>query len=123
MSLMMLAPAFTARRATSGEKVSALMGTSVAAARPATAGTRRAASSAAATGAPARAGTAPTSSSSKPASARRNPSATARSGVPLRAPSKNESSVTFTIPAPSGAERSSSRSSSVQEVARDFRMA
>ncbi len=70
--------------------------------RPAIAGTRRAASSAGATGGPLRAATAPTSSMSKPASASATPSAIACSGVPLRAPSNIESVVTLTIPAPSG---------------------
>ena len=50
------------------------------------------------TGGPLRAATAPTSSMSKPASARAAPSSTARAGVPLRAPSNIESSVTLTIP-------------------------
>ncbi len=69
---------------------------------PATAGTSAAASSAALTGGPLFAATAPTSSISKPASTSASPSATACSGVPLRAPSNIESTVTLTIPAASG---------------------
>ena len=75
-----------------------------------TAGTSRAASRPAVTGGPLRAATAPTSSRSKPAPTSASPSATACSGVSLRAPSKNESSVTLTIPAASGGGNSSVRS-------------
>ncbi len=69
MSLIATAPASSAARATSAEKVSAEIGSSVRAARPSIAGTSRAASSSAGTGGPLRAATAPTSSISKPASA------------------------------------------------------
>ena len=51
---------------------------------------------------------------SKPASTSASPSATACSGVPLRAPSNIESTVTLTIPAASGWVRSRSVSASVQ---------
>ena len=119
MSLTACAPAASARRATCGEKVSAEIGTPpptepaaiappragplvAAAASPAIAGTSAAASSSAPTGGPALAATAPTSSMSKPAAASASPSATACSGVPLRAPSNIESTVTLTIPAASG---------------------
>ncbi len=113
MSLIATAPAVSARRATSGENVSAEIGTP-APASPSIAGTSAAASSSAATGGPLRAATAPTSSMSKPASTSASPSATARSGVPLRAPSNIESAVTLTIPAASGCSSSSVRSASRQ---------
>src|SRR3954452_22282473 len=98
MSLIATAPAVSARSATWVEKVSAEIGTSAASTSPSIAGTSLAASSSGGTGGPRRAATAPTSSISKPRSARPRPSCTAPSGVPLRAPSKNESSVTLTIP-------------------------
>ena len=107
MSLIATAPASSPASATSAEKVSAEMGRPVRSASPAMAGASWARSSAGGTGGPLRAATAPTSSMSNPASARATPSATARSGVPLRAPENIESTVTLTIPAPSG--RSSSR--------------
>ena len=102
MSLIAAAPASIAARATGAENVSARTGTPASAASRSTAGISRAASSAGSTGGPLRAATAPTSSRSNPASTRASPSATAWSGVPLRAPAKNESSVTLTIPAASG---------------------
>ena len=116
MSLTACAPAASARRATSGEKVSAEIGTpegtsaafsvswpeNAALVSPAIAGTSAAASSSALTGGPAFAATAPTSSMSNPASTNASPSATACSGVPLLAPSNIESTVTLTIPAASG---------------------
>ena len=116
MSLIAAAPASIAAEATSGEKVSASTGAPALATRPSTAGTSRAASSVASTGGPLRAATAPTSSRSKPVSTRASPSAIARSGVPLRAPAKNESSVTLTIPAASGGPKSSVRSAIRQVV-------
>src|SRR5688572_11365662 len=116
MSLIATAPASSTRRATSGENVSASTGTPASAARRSTAGTSLPASASASTGGPLRAASAPTSSMSKPASTSARPSATARSGVPLRAPAKNESSVTLTIPATSGRPKSSSRSVSRHTV-------
>src|SRR3954454_17628133 len=132
MSLTTTAPAASARRATSTENVSAGTGTSRGSfvvpeptkeprdcvTRPSTAGTSAAASSSAETGGPAFAATAPTSSISKPACASASPSRTACSGVPLRAPSNIESTVTLTIPAPSGRARSRVRSASLQRIAR-----
>ena len=53
-----------------------------------------------------------------PATPGRGRPATARSGVPLRAPSKKESSVTLTIPAASGGGNSSTRSARRQRVIR-----
>ena len=53
---------------------------------------------------------------SKPASTSASPSATACSGVPLRAPSNIESTVTLTIPAASGCARSRVRSASRQVI-------
>ncbi len=82
------------------------------------AGTSAAASSSGATGGPALAATAPTSSISKPASTSARPSATACSGVPLRAPSNIESTVTLTIPAPIGRARSRVRSGELQLLTR-----
>ena len=87
-----------------------------AATSPSIAGTSAAASSSALTGGPALAATAPTSSMSKPASTSASPSATACSGVPLRAPSNIESTVTLTIPAASGCARSRVRSASRQLI-------
>src|SRR4051812_33944123 len=137
MSLTTSAPAPSARRATSGENVSAdTAGTASfpsfwflwelkgwkrcrsLVVSPSTAGTSAAASSSADTGGPALAATAPTSSIPKPASASARPSRTACSGVPLRAPSNIESTVTLTIPAPIGRERSSSRPQSLQLLTR-----
>ena len=86
-------------------------------ASPSIAGTSAAASSSAGTGGPLRAATAPTSSISKPASASAIPSATACSGVPLRAPSNIESTVTLTIPAAIGCARSRVLSASRQRHA------
>ena len=74
MSLIATAPASSARRATSGWKVSALSGTPAPRASPSTAGISRAASSSTDTGAPLAAGTAPTSSRSKPGRASARPS-------------------------------------------------
>ena len=112
MSLTQTAPAASARRATSTWKVSAETGTgapaspspksstpSRSAAIPSIAGISAAHSSSTPTGGPLRAATAPTSSMSKPASTSPMASAIARSGVPLRAPSNIESTVTLTIPA------------------------
>ena len=107
MSLIATAPASSAPRATSAEKVSAEIGSSVRSTSPTIAGTSRSASSLAGTGGPLRAATAPTSSISNPASASSRPSAIACRGVPLRAPSNIESSVTLTMPAPIGRWRSS----------------
>ena len=106
MSLTTTAPAASARRATSGEKVSADTGTPDSAS-PSIAGTSAAASSSGGTGGPLRAATAPTSSMSNPASTSSSPSAIACSGVPLRAPSNIESTVTLTIPAAIGCAKSS----------------
>src|SRR4051794_490485 len=116
MSLIATAPASRARAATWAWNVSALIGTSTRSTSPSIAGMSLAASSSAPTGSPARAATAPTSKRSNPASTSRTPSSAARSGVPLRAPSKNESTVTFTIPAASGGGNSSTRSARRQEV-------
>src|SRR5215218_5241672 len=135
MSLTTSAPAASARRATSRENVSAEMGGGTsfpessspeggklwkrpdsAATSLSTVGTSAAASSSTVTGGPALAATAPTSSISKPASASASPSATACSGVPLRAPSNIESTVTLTIPAPIGCARARVRSASLHEV-------
>src|SRR5262245_8691702 len=109
MSLIAAAPASRAAFATSAENVSAETGTPVVAS-PSSAGARAAISTSGGTGGPLRAATAPTSSMSKPASASALPSRTACSGVPLRAPSNIESSVTLTIPAASGRARSRARS-------------
>src|SRR3954447_3850911 len=116
MSLIATAPASRARVATWAWNVSALIGTSTRSTSPSIAGISLAASSSAPTGFPARAATAPTSKRSNPASTSRTPSSAARSGVPLRAPSKNESTVTFTIPAASGGGNSSTRSARRPEV-------
>ena len=110
MSLIAAAPASIAARATGAENVSTRTGTPASAASRSTAGISRAASSAGSTGGPLRAATAPTSSRWNPASTRASPSATAWSGVPDRAPAKNESSVTLTIPAASGGGKRSVRS-------------
>src|SRR5436305_1382439 len=117
MSLIATAPAASAWRATSGENVSAETGTPTFSTSPSIAGTSRPASSSAATGGPLRAATAPMSSISKPASTRRKPSRTACSGVSLRAPSKKESSVTLTIPTPTGRSSPRVRSLSCQILA------
>ncbi len=101
MSLIATAPASSARRATSTEKVSAETGTP-APANPSIAGTSAAASASTSTDGPAFAATAPTSSMSNPTRTSSNPSTTARSAVPLRAPSYIESDVTLTIPAAKG---------------------
>src|SRR4051794_26854710 len=132
MSLTTPAPAPSPRRATCGENVSADTGTSRGSfwalsahkeprnwlTSPSTAGTSAAASSSGGTGGPAFAATPPRSSISKPPSARASPSRTACSGVPLRAPSNIESTVTLTIPAASGRARSRVRSASLQAIAR-----
>ena len=115
MSLTATAPASSAARATSTEKVSAEIGTP-APASPSIAGTSAAASTSGGTGGPLFAATAPTSSMSNPASTSASPSAIACSGVPLRAPSNIESAVTLTIPAASGWARSRLRSARRQLI-------
>ena len=117
MSLTATAPASSAARATSTEKVSALTGTP-APASPSIAGTSAAISISGSTGGPLRAATAPTSNMSNPASTSPNPSRTACSGVTLRAPSNIESVVTLTIPAATGCSKLNSRSASFQVTKR-----
>ena len=118
MSLIAAAPASRARAATAGEKVSASTGTPACAARPATAGTSRAASSSAGDRRAAAGGDGADVEQVEARVDQGEPVAHRLVGVPLRAPSKNESSVTLTIPAASGGPNSSVRPAICQVVTR-----
>ena len=99
--------------------MSASTGTPDSAASRSIAGTRRAASSSGGDRRAAAGGDRADVEQVEPGLDQPSPSATARSGVPLRAPAKNESSVTLTIPAASGGGKSSVRSANRQATIAD----
>src|SRR5579884_2526769 len=104
MSLMRVAPASTAARATAGFTVS--IDTRTRGARAATTGTTRRSSSSWGTGsAPGRLDSPPTSTTSAPSSAISSPRATAASASNHSPPSENESGVTFSTPMTRGRMR------------------